>query len=712
MNWLRKLAKYQQDPHIDSLSRMNPRPFAKWFTQGDREYIPLEAPQEVDPDIQDFVSSENCQITDYRNGHCQCGKRVFRITKLIEQSKKRDLNELQTKLQSGELYDIERDVKRVNEYYDDLLNTFVNSPSRANKNANSLMVVISQNPYDIAYMSTNRDWTSCMELEKGAHHTDVYCEIKEGGLIAYLIRGNDKEIEKPLARIAIKRFSNRNGDSVAIPEQSVYGNEVKGFKETVQNWINSKQGTITAGYYKREGGQWSDTFPKNMLVAPSLNTDKDKQDILKWLRQEEPLIHTEWTVTDELAEYASDMYEDGEETRQDEWKFKTEEEANDFAKKMNYSYDDETVRESVGEPWTEQDENGEWVYPRFEISKHEKNFTRDMQNQAIEVILNADKGVFPIEIIEEIKGLFNEFVDKYRRSNDRDLWNKLIKKYPELFTEEDYQDMGEQRYLNYIIKLPDDSIKKQQVRQQYLNQASNFIQNPRNFYNDRLKETISHFRMSSSIPEQAHMLDSIELYFGMSFNESVITPLQLLYEKDREGTQKATPLPDDICSQLIQFCSNLKDFKVDPSIKAQLRKQSLTRIFADVVSLFYFTDTDTPNVQRFYQWLIDNGWYSDGLGQDYSNINVERLGAAIAALGENGRQFIPWAQNQLEQARNRFQEVSASFKPESYQYRKAKLLIEQFLYIIDALEKGKPSGKYRFYSARKSWLNKISTLEL
>lgn len=34
--------------------------------------------------------------------------------------------------------------------------------------------------------------------------------------------------------------------------------------------------------------------------------------------------------------------------------------------------------------------------------------------------------------------------------------------------------------------------------------------------------------------------------------------------------------------------------------------------------------------------------------------------------------------------------------------KRAKLNVERFLYIIDALQKGKLSGKYRFYSA-KNW---------
>ena len=45
-----------------------------------------------------------------------------------------------------------------------------------------------------------------------------------------------------------------------MPEESVYGNEVEGFSEAVQAWLDSKQGRIRAGHYQRRGGWYSDTY--------------------------------------------------------------------------------------------------------------------------------------------------------------------------------------------------------------------------------------------------------------------------------------------------------------------------------------------------------------------------------------------------------------------------------------------------------------------
>lgn len=708
MSWLLRLSSEGLDSdYISSLSRQNPRPFAKWFTQGDREYIPFGQIQGADKEIEEFVKDEGCQITDYRAGLGQCGKRVFRIGKLLEQARKRDLAELQQKQQRGELYDIERDIKQTNEYYDGLSNTFINSQFRVSRKSDEMMVVISQNPHDIAYMSTGRDWTSCMEIGKGSHHQDVYCEVKEGGLIAYLIRANDKNIEHPLARVLIKRFTNKEGNSIAIPEQTVYGNPVEGFDRVVKQWVDSKQGSIAPGYYKRQGGEWSDTFPRNMLVAPSLNTPEDKQDILKWLRKEVPLVHTEWIVTDNLVQYSEDPEDDTQ-------SFKTKEEADNYVLDRAMSdYEEEEIRESLGEEWTEQDDEGNWVASRYTVRKKEKDFSGEMQTQSIETILNAEKGTFPIEVIQEIKEILSHghwFAPMLKQ---------LLKKYPELFTEEEYKEMGETQYLEYVMDLPDDSVKKQQVRQQYLQETSNYLKNPYAFYDDKLNAAIHSYSTLGPHPKPGpgprqrgsdpQLEDGIQLYFSISFSDNAIDPLMSLFTKDHQGTQKATPIPENSVRELVDFCTDLPRFKIldGPLL---LNKKYLTSIFSRVVHLFHQSGTDTPTVQRFYQWLAESSYYNDGLNRDYSSINVETLGSAIAGLGENGRQFIPWAQQKLQESQQEFQNLkeNPSTNQNGFEYKRSKLKVERFLYIIDALEKGKPSGKYRFYS-RKNWLQKLGS---
>jgi hypothetical protein len=67
-------------------------------------------------------------------------------------------------------------------------------------------------------MSTDRRWTSCMRLpgygdKNGGLYNDIlYYDVKLGTLVAYLIKKDDRNIENPLARIAIKPLFNLDDD--------------------------------------------------------------------------------------------------------------------------------------------------------------------------------------------------------------------------------------------------------------------------------------------------------------------------------------------------------------------------------------------------------------------------------------------------------------------------------------------------------------------
>ena len=104
-------------------------------------------------------------------------------------------------------------------------------------------VVISRHPYDIAGMSTDRGWTSCMNLESGLYKRYVPLDIKHGTVIAYAIREDDRNIQNPVARLLIKPFLEINKEkkesSVLFGiEDKVYGEEPPGFTETVENWVD------------------------------------------------------------------------------------------------------------------------------------------------------------------------------------------------------------------------------------------------------------------------------------------------------------------------------------------------------------------------------------------------------------------------------------------------------------------------------------------
>jgi hypothetical protein len=116
------------------------------------------------------------------------------------------------------------------------------------------LICISRHPYDIAGMSTDRRWQSCMTLpgdkkkpEGGAWHEYVYFDITEGTLVAYLIDENDKNINHPYARIAIKPYYNYydKSDVLLVPEPVIYSDRKNGlepFSKAVKNWVEKIQG--------------------------------------------------------------------------------------------------------------------------------------------------------------------------------------------------------------------------------------------------------------------------------------------------------------------------------------------------------------------------------------------------------------------------------------------------------------------------------------
>ncbi len=248
-------------------------PFASWFPDpSGRVYLPFSSTQEtegsVDQDIAEILQDAGFTITDYRQGLAtNSSKRIYKIGKVLNNLYQQEVKELEE--QKNSLSQINYDTKkiRLENYWKEVFSTFQNSPYRSNSAAGQTQfyVVISSNIHDIGSMSTGRSWESCMDLTKGAHSSDVYCEVNKGGFVAYLIHANDLQIKKPLARIAIRRFDNKKGESIAMPEDTIYGNEIEGFHQAVQKWIDEKQGKVSSGVYRRKGGEYSDTFSGSLI---------------------------------------------------------------------------------------------------------------------------------------------------------------------------------------------------------------------------------------------------------------------------------------------------------------------------------------------------------------------------------------------------------------------------------------------------------------
>jgi hypothetical protein len=117
-------------------------------------------------------------------------------------------------------------------------------------------IVISRDPYDVAGMSTGREWSSCQDLEGGGYCHYVPRDILAGTLAAYLIKDSDKRevvrdgdvLRLPLSRLLIKPYLNNKGETAFAMSAKQYtkNNRDPIFPIVVKKWVdefNRKRGT-------------------------------------------------------------------------------------------------------------------------------------------------------------------------------------------------------------------------------------------------------------------------------------------------------------------------------------------------------------------------------------------------------------------------------------------------------------------------------------
>jgi hypothetical protein len=132
----------------------------------------------------------------------------------------------------------------------ELKNKMDADPARFSSTKTDKKVVISRHGIDLAGQSTGRDWTSCKKIGNINGHY-VFKEIKEGSLVAYLIKSDDINIQKPIARILIGVFYNDLDplDYILYPDTSTYGNYTqKDFFDFVKDWCNKFNSVINPNY--------------------------------------------------------------------------------------------------------------------------------------------------------------------------------------------------------------------------------------------------------------------------------------------------------------------------------------------------------------------------------------------------------------------------------------------------------------------------------
>lgn len=172
---------------------------------------------------------------------------------------------------------------------------------RINPKRNEYVVIISQDPHDIAKQSTGRMWDSCNTLPfaipEGEPDWDYKArsrepgeevdfdpwytfkklarEVMDGGLIAYLCEKDDRDVRNPIARINLKRYEDPvKGESILFCSDSylvAYGKTaVSGFfVKTVRKWFTEAQSfEKIVGHFKKKGGTGVDGNPYDVDLFP------------------------------------------------------------------------------------------------------------------------------------------------------------------------------------------------------------------------------------------------------------------------------------------------------------------------------------------------------------------------------------------------------------------------------------------------------------
>jgi hypothetical protein len=237
-----------------------------------RIYLPYDSDSqksETEIEIEKLLSENGYEILDYISGSAKFkdAKNPSKIGKV--------LNSLLNKIE---------DKERVSS----LIKKFIEDPIRKS-GKEEMLVCISRHPYDIAGADTDRDWSNCMTIgtksskklkeledqlskldsendsvkikeikdkisnikEDGENSRYLIHDVKEGSLIAYLIRSTDRNIKNPIANLNIKPFINEydQNDFILASDLQMYGRGNIKFKKVVDDFLKEFNGDKSGLYY-------------------------------------------------------------------------------------------------------------------------------------------------------------------------------------------------------------------------------------------------------------------------------------------------------------------------------------------------------------------------------------------------------------------------------------------------------------------------------
>ena len=617
------------------------------------------------------------QIVADKFGVSEAQRNLYKIRGILDQIKSQEESKIKSKLDNQEISQNKYNYSsnKQAEYMDDIIRWFEMSPSRSGSGkSKEYAIVISKNPEDIENMSTGRSWSSCMEIGKGELYGQVYCEIKDGGFIAYLTTPDDKEIKNPKSRVLIRRFDSKTGKSIAVVEESIYGWEVPGFVQEVKKWVESKQGKIEPGEYKLKGSDQSDTFDDNEIMLPDniedlwklaeagKVTESDKKDALIKLKDyankhgikeagDVPSIFERW-VKMNMAEKMGITPEDAKRARE-LWSIASmplsdAEQLNKKAVKRIFEIDKETPLDAksakrlydlVSPPgWAHRAMGADIVDFELDfLSRHPELTQRhpELADLATDLVIQSLSGGNYTGRIGwravNVKKLYGHLVPEQQNRVKEEIISELMQnmKYPPAFAMFGNSE-GEYRYLEYYDNL--------------INKAEILSPIP--------------YPIVKKIMEVADELYKMPL-------------VKMMKTREAGGGRRVS---EDIEEKILQSFANL------------------------------LSNTKTPAASHFVSKYLN---FRGSKGFDYGSMNRHNPWfSTLVNMGEKAKQFLPQLKTELKKLEDKIADLDANDgrnklglfpvnDPRRHHgLRKMKMAREEYLYTIDSIEKGRPSQKY------------------
>ena len=263
-----QIRPYMKDWNRERYSDIFINPKYKHDKKGYRVFLPIESENktieksQTHKEIEKFLNQNGFEIVDYIKG----------IVRNNEKNQEIKIGKVLNKLKQT-----------------DLLNAFNTDKSRESTKA-EYMVIISRHPYDIAGMSTNRGWTSCMNLDTGINRHYVPIDIKEGTIIAYVTKISDPDLKNPTARVLIKPFVDILGSpniQLGI-EDRVYVTNVPNFINTVKKWVDSVNNSKIlndVAIFKFNNKLYNDSGLATQTIIKGKNLTKNEKKYLQYLSE-------------------------------------------------------------------------------------------------------------------------------------------------------------------------------------------------------------------------------------------------------------------------------------------------------------------------------------------------------------------------------------------------------------------------------------------